>query len=179
MNKKQRIKNIALLFIVLIASCTLALAQQRTFGGRIGYSIGASGQYNIGKKKILQIDIDLLSYRGAVQSTVTYNWLFPIKSWKNSELNIFTGVGVGGGYCWRSYYEGYGIVSEDCEGRFWFVGSAGNLGLELNFQSGLQLLIDWRPLLAPVFYKDGWVDYFIEGLFIGACAIGVRYKFKK
>ena len=64
-------------------------------------------------------------------------------------------------------------------GHFWFIGVATNLGFELNFKLGLQLFIDWRPVFAPVFYRDGSIDYFAEGLFIGALAVGVRYKFKK
>ncbi len=172
-------KKIILLCIVLIAFYAAVLAQQRAIGVRIGYSIGASGQYNIGEKSMLQVDLDLLAYDWACQSSVTYNWLFPIKSWRNSKLNVFVGIGVGGGYCWRSYYDGYGVTADGDWGNFWFVGAVSNLGLEVNFKSGLQLFIDWRPIFAPVFYKDGSADYFVEALFIGACAVGVRYKFKK
>ena len=172
-------RKLMLLVMFLIASCSVVSAQHRTFGVRVGYSIGASGQYYIGKENMLQIDIDLLAYNWAVQSTITYNGVFFIKSWINNELNAFVGIGIGGGYCWHSYYDGLGIISEEMLGRFWFIGASTNLGLELNFKSGLQLFIDWRPVFAPVLYKDGSIDYFVEGLFIGACAIGVRYKFNK
>ena len=51
MNKQ--LKKLTLLFAVLLASCPVALAQHRAFGIRVGYSIGASGQYYIGKKNML------------------------------------------------------------------------------------------------------------------------------
>ena len=114
-----------------------------------------------------------------MQGTATYNRLLPLKSWNENELNAFIGIGIEGGYCWHSLYDGVGVISEGRLGRFWFLGAATNLGLEFNFKSGLQLFIDWRPVFAPVVYRDGSVDYFVGGLFYGAVATGIRYKFKR
>ena len=176
-------KKATLLFVVLIVSCSATLAQPRAFGGRIAFSIGASGQYNIGKENMLQADVELLGLFTAVQASVTYNWLFPIKRWKNSELNAFAGVGAGGGYAWDYYlgivglpYDNFDSCS-NCWDRFWFIGGVGNLGLELNFKSGLQLSVEWRPIVAPAFFRGIGAGYYLEGLYIGAWAVGVRYKF--
>jgi len=174
-------KKAKFLFLVLFVSCTIASAQMRAFGGRIGcMSIGASGQYKIGKKNMLQIDLDLLNYNWGLQTTATYNWLFPVKSWRNCELNVFTGLGAGGGFSWYKEYDNPFITPSDSWAQSWFVGAVYNLGFEINFNFGLQLSVEWRPLFAPYFYNGVYSpDFFIEGLWIGACAIGVRYKFNK
>jgi len=168
-------KKLTLIFIVLVAYSAVALAQPRAFGGRIGCSIGASGQYSIGKN-MLQIDIDLLGFRYGVQTTVIYNWLFPVKSWKNgAEWTVFIGIGAGGGYCWYDYSD----TLSDVWSRFWFIGVVSNLGFGLNFKSGLQLTAEWRPLFGPCIDKSsGITDYCADRLYITACAVGVRYKFK-
>jgi hypothetical protein len=176
-------KKLSLLIIILIATFTLAIAQPRAIGGRIGYSIGPSYQHSIGEKNMLQADIDILGYWWGIQGTLTYNWLIPLTSWSSGNLNLFAGVGAGGGYRWGwygwrgyGYYNGYYGKSWRTYGRYGFVGAAGMIGVEVNFKFGLNLSVDWRPLIGPTLYKGG-AGYFIEGLYAGAFAAGVRYKF--
>jgi hypothetical protein len=178
-------KKLSVLFIIMIVSCTVAMAQPRAIGGRVGYSIGPSYQHSIGEKYMLQADIDILGYWRGAQGTLTFNWVGPIASWNVGNMNWFAGVGVGGGYLW-----GWGrtiIMYADYyypKNHFWnygragFVGVAGMGGVEMNFKFGLQLSLDWRPLIGPQIYKGGSVDYFLEGLYMGAVGLGVRYKFK-
>ena len=171
-------KKFALIIIVLVATCTVAIAQPRAIGGRFAYSVGPSYQHSIGEKNMLQADIDILGYWWGIQATVTYNWVFPIASWGVGDMNWFAGVGAGGGYRWgwgyRGYYRYGGYYGYGGSG---FVGVAGMGGVEMNFKFGLQVSVDWRPLIGPRFYRGGGVGYFIEGLYAGAVGLGVRYKF--
>jgi hypothetical protein len=175
-------KKLSVLFVILIATCTVAMAQPRAIGGRIGYSIGPSYQHSIGEKNMLQADIDILGYWWGAQGTLTFNWIGNIASWSNvGDMNWFAGVGVGGGYRWGwgwgrvwRYWDGY----YGGWGGYGFVGVAGMGGVEMNFKFGLQVSVDWRPLIGPSIYKGGHVDYFWEGLYVGAIGLGVRYKFK-
>ena len=170
-------KKLSILAIILIATCAVALAQPRAIGGRLGHSWGASYQHSFGEKNMLQADLDLLGYWWGIQGTVTYDWLFPIHTWELCSMNWYAGVGAGAGYRygWRGWsrwdqhhwgWNGYG-----------FAGVAGMIGVECNFKFGLQLSVDWRPLIGPTFNKYG-VGYFWEGLYAGAVGFGVRYKFK-
>lgn len=180
-----------LLAIILMTTCAIATAQPRAIGGRIGWGVGASYQHSISEKNMIQADLDILCYYEGVQGTVTYNWLFPITSWNGGDFNFFTGVGIGGGYDWSEMpgtYRCWGGISPP--NGIGFVGVAGNVGLEVNFQFGLQLSLDFRPLVAPYFAKDGisYFDdgtqkkgngggYYLGGLVRGAFGLGVRYKF--
>jgi hypothetical protein len=164
-------KKLSLLAIILIATCTVAIAQPRAIGGRIGWNVGASYQHGFGEKNMLQADLDFVGFWG-IQGTVTYNWLFPINSWSGpGSWNWYAGVGGGlGCRFWGWGYDGWGGYG----GRF-FAGVAGMIGVEYNFKFPLQLSLDYRPLIGPSFGKGG-VGLFGEGLWTGF-AIGVRYKF--
>ena len=165
-----------LLFIVLITTYTIVTAQTRAVGVRMSYGLGYSQQYNIKKKTMLQTDLDIFGLLRGVQGTVTYNRLFRITSWENCKFGAVLGIGAGGGCSWRAYW---GEDSDSMMERWWVVGVALNSGFEFNFKSGLQLSIEWRPLIAPAFSKNDGADFFVAGLFVGACALGVRYKFKR
>jgi hypothetical protein len=60
------------------------------------------------------------------------------------------------------------------------------VGLEWNFKFPLQLFIEYRPLIGPRLYqtydfnyisKGVGVNFYYDGLWATAFAIGVRYKF--
>ena len=168
-----------LLFIILITTDTIVTAQTRAVGVRMSYGLGYSQQYNIKQKTMIQADLDLLGNFWGVQGTVTYNRLFHIADWSKCKFGAFLGIGAGGGLSLQADYP-YNVEDpSEGMGRLWFIGAAVNGGFEFNFKSGLQLSIDWRPVIAPCFLKNGGADFFVEGLFIGACAVAVRYKFKR
>ena len=175
-------KKLSLLIIVLLATCTVAMAQPRAIGGRIGWSIGASYQHQIGEKNMLQADLDFLGYGWwGFQGTATFNWLIPLVSVSAGELNLYPGVGLGGGYEWWGGYSRriwntgnyYGL------GANGFVGVAGMIGVEWRFKFPLQLSFEYRPLIGPTFYRGGGVGYYFHGLYTGAIAVGARYTFGK
>jgi hypothetical protein len=169
------------LIIIMIAFCSVAMAGPRAVGGRLGWGIGPSYQHGFGEKNMLQVDLDLLGYGWwGIQASVTYDWIFPIKSWtKEGSWNWYAGVGGGGGYEWfggvfgRGYY-GSGRARGGYGGAF--VGAVGMIGVEYNFKFPLQLSFDYRPLIGVGF--GGHRAYFYtHGLYCGAIALGIRYKF--
>jgi len=171
-------KRLVLFAIILVAACTVAMAQPRAIGGRVSYGIGASYQHGFGEKNMLQADLDFFAYSYSiripgmgristydwgVQATATYNWIFPISSWTHAgSWNWY--AGVGGGIGWNWYKIGW-------------AGVAGMIGVEYNFKFPLQLSIDWRPIIGPMFGKN-YVEFNERGLYQGgAFGLGVRYEF--
>jgi len=191
-------KKLFLTAVILIAASTMLMAQPRAIGGRIGgWNIGPSYQHQIGEKNMIQADVDLIGWGlWGVQGTVTFNWLIPLVSVNTGELNLYPGVGLGGGYEW--WYEGPYVIHWGYHPRYrtattGTVGVAGMIGIEWNFNKiPLQLSFDYRPLigisLRRIHYFDGAgsykpdnirADFYTHGLWSSAVAIGVRYKFGK
>ena len=166
-------KKLSLVAIILLVACTVAMAQPRAIGVRLGWNIGASYQHQIGEKNMIQADIDFIAYGlWGTQGTVTFNWIIPLVSVDAGKLNLYPGVGVGGGYHWW---------------RYGFVGVAGMVGIEWTFTFPLQLSFEYRPLIGLKLYgqprhEDGpnrtnIAFLYKNGLWESAIAVGVRYKF--
>jgi hypothetical protein len=183
-------KKLSLLTIILIVTCTIAMAQPRAIGGRFGWSIGPSYQHQIGEKNMIQADVDFLFYGiDGVQGTVTFNWIIPLLSVSAGSLNLYPGVGVGGGYEWWGRYRGYyQPVGSEPYTRLGagFLGVAGMIGVEWNFKFPLQLSVEYRPLIGVELYRrhsftDGRYEthtgFYMSGLWASAATIGVRYRF--
>lgn len=158
-------------FLLIIAfaaiACISVSAQPRAIGARLGYGVSVSYQHSLGEANMLSLDVDAPGFSG-IGATCTYDWLNPFGTqipWNNKgEWNWYLGVGGSVGcYPAREFTLGY-------------VGVAGRVGVEYNFWFPLQLSVDWTPNVGPVFNKYG-VGYNTPGLFAGAIAIGVRYKF--
>ena len=169
-------RKIFFLAIILTTTCVASLAQPRAIGGRFGFGFGASYQHGFKEKNMLQIDLDAMVYSPyshfagrrvltwGVQAVATYNWIFPIKSWKGTgSWNWYTGVG--GGIGLADYYE----IN---------LGIAGMIGVEYNFKFPLQLSFDLRPVIGPCYLVDD-KSFFISGLgiMLNSATIGIRYKF--
>lgn len=195
-------KKILLLAVMAVASISLAVAQPRAIGGRLGYGVEFSYEHGFGESNKLTLDAGFpgLFLNGiGVEGVVTYDWINPFgadfsKVWdKKGEWNWYMGVGAGlGGYLNldRSFaYEGY-------TAHHWsnnlFVGAAGRIGVEYNFWFPLQLAVDWRPLIGPNFHSETSYDnkgnkikdsssnsigFNMAGLYMGGVALSVRYRF--
>ncbi|MCL2435990.1 MAG: hypothetical protein FWD09_07645 [Lentimicrobiaceae bacterium] len=178
-------KKLALLSVILMATCVVAMAQPRAIGGRLAWNIGASYQHSLGEKNMIQVDLDFPSYFWGIQGTATYNWIFPIKSWPHAgSWNWYAGVGAGVGYKWYNSWLFSWNNWSNWDKRVYrgvFVGVAGMIGIEYNFKFPLQLSLDWRPVVGPIIGRkyNGNIgaDFYGEGLITSAFALGVRYKF--
>ena len=155
-----------LVLVALIAISAVAVnAQKRAIGARLGYGLEFSYQHNMGEKNMLEVDAGLPGFSG-IEAAATYDWLFPISSWqKAGSWNWYAGVGAGAGYSWLWGWGNYG-----------YVGVAGRLGIEYNFDFPLSLSLDWRPIFGPRF-GSGNIGFYDGGLYYGAIAWGIRYRF--
>ena len=160
-----------LVLVALIAMSAVAVnAQKRAIGARFGYGLEFSYQHNMGEKNMLEIEVGLPAFSG-IEAAATYDWLFPISGWQEAgNWNWYAGVGAGAGFIWKdpipfSTWSSYG-----------YVGVAGRLGIEYNFDFPLSLSLDWRPIFGPRF-GSGNIGFYDGGLYYGAIAWGIRYRF--
>ena len=161
-------KKIVLLFVFAVAMATAAFAQPRAIGARIGYGFEASYQHSMGENNMIEVELGLPGFN-AIEAAATYDWLNPgglMIPWENKgSWNWYAGVGAAVGYNWGSWYSAYA-----------FGGVAGRVGVEYTFDFPLQLSVDWRPVIGVDGNKYG-VDFYADGLYSGAIAIGARYIF--
>ena len=162
-------KKLVLLSLFMVAMATAAFAQPRAIGGRIGYGFEVSYQHALGEKNMVEVELGLPGFRG-LSAAATYDWINPgglvFPEVSKGKFNWYAGVGAGVGYDW---------------GRWWyypyaFGGVVGRIGVEYNFDFPLQLSVDWRPLIGVEGNKYG-VDFYADGLYSGAIAVGARYTF--
>lgn len=155
-----------LVLVALVAMSAVAVnAQKRAIGARLGYGLDFSYQHNMGEKNMLEVEVGLPAFSG-IEAAATYDWLFPISSWKEAgSWNWYAGVGAGAGYSWLWGWGNYG-----------YVGVAGRIGIEYNFDFPLSLSLDWRPIFGPRF-GSGNIGFYDGGLYYGAIAWGIRYRF--
>lgn len=192
-------KKSLLIAFAAIFCATLAYAQPRAIGGRLGYGLELSYEHSLGNN-MLSVDAGfpgLFTAGIGLEAAVTYDWINPFGAsfdnvWDGKgEWNWYMGVGAGGGAYFRPYggwaYAGYGVRSWD---NAFFVGAAGRVGVEYNFWFPLQLSVDWRPIIGPEFghdvvrdtegnvlTSDSYVRFCTSGLYMGGISFAVRYKF--
>ena len=172
-------KTFLILAVIFATTFSISLAQPRAIGGRAGFGFGASYQHSLHEKNMLQVDLDAIAYQryrthfGGVyrmwglQAVATYNWVFPVKSWKGvGSWNWYTGVGGG-----------MGMVTEGWDYEI-NLGVAGMIAVEYNFKFPLQLSFDLRPVVGPCYLVQG-KSFFISlfGIVCNSASIGIRYKF--
>ena len=87
-----------------------------------------------------------------------FRFVIPPSLFRAINWNWYAGVGAGAGL-----YD-----------KYFFAGVAGRIGVEYNFDFPLNVSLDWRPVIGPAFGGNGFHD---EGLFAGAIAWGIRYRF--
>lgn len=170
-----------------------AVAQPRAIGGQIGNGLEFSYEHTLGNN-FLSADLGFPGwfYRGfGIEGAVTYNWLnpfgadFPTVSQGDWNWYMGPGLGLGGTFYNYSYWSMYGTEWINT----FYIGAAGRFGVEYNFWFPLQLSVEWRPMVGPMFTTDSWIDgagahhsmtttsFNVGGLYWNAFMIGVRYKF--
>ncbi len=193
-----------LLIAVAAFACTMAYAQPRAIGGRLGYFDGVSYEHSLGESNMIEVELGLAvdgftdfwrSYSGStahsrvggrtLQAAFTYDWIDPFNAkfpWEHKgEWHWYMGVGAAGGYGWNAYSWGTagGVgVSYSTNLNWGFIGAAGRVGVEYDFWFPLQLSIDWRPTLGGGLFDNGNGGA-QAGLYweVTSIALGVRYRF--
>ena len=189
-------KSLFLTAFMVVLGATMAYAQPRAIGGRLGAFDGVSYQHGFGDSNMLEIEAGFnfgthlgnridgstngtkwISYGHNIQVAATYDWIDPFNAtfpWDHKgEWHWYLGVGAAGGFGWD-------VVTSvgSAAGNWGFVGAAGRAGVEYDFWFPLQLSIDWRPTLGLGLADDGnkGAD---AGLYweMTCLALGVRYKF--
>lgn len=162
-----------LILVALIAMSVVAVnAQKRAIGGRLGNGLEFSYQHNLGEKNMLEVDAGLPGFHG-IEAAATYDWIFPISGWQEAgSWNWYAGVGAGAGWSWGYYLQS----------SYAFLGVAGRIGVEYNFDFPLNLSLDWRPIIGPSFGngigRNGEdITFNRNGLYDGGIALGIRYQF--
>lgn len=185
-------KKILLVAVVALVCGTMAYAQPRAIGGRLGAFNGVSYEHGFGDSNMLEIELGFSvdgrtdtwnsGYHGrawgrTIQAAATYDWIDPFGAkfpWEHKgEWHWYLGVGGAGGYGWYAYSGGYGGRSD-----WGFLGAAGRAGVEYDFWFPLQLSIDFRPTLG-VGLMDNGAGGTQAGLYweMTCLSLGVRYKF--
>lgn len=185
-------KKSLLIAVVALVCGTMAYAQPRAIGGRLGAFNGVSYEHGFGDSNMLEIEAGFSidgrtdvwnggghgRYSGrTIQAAVTYDWIDPFGAtfpWEHKgEWHWYLGVGAAGGYGWNIWAGGG-------SGRWdWgFLGAAGRAGVEYDFWFPLQLSIDFRPTLGAGLMDNG-AGGTQAGLYweMTCLALGVRYKF--
>jgi len=176
-------KKLTILVILLITTCTIAMAQPRAIGVRLGAAVGASYQHGLGEKNMLQIDLEFPVFTHMTVSAI-YDWIIPMNVPGKGQLNLFAGVGGTVGLGWNLAYQ-YGTM-KDGAGNKWKIrgygygyswgagygygrsgvgrplfgvfGATGHFGVEYMFWFPLQVFCDWKPTFGGFIGSWKWKD---------------------
>lgn len=191
-----------LIAIIALVCGTMAYAQPRAIGGRVGYFDGVSYEHALGENNMFEVELGFSvdgrtdfwdRYAGStyhswlggqtLQAAFTYDWIDPFNAkfpWEHKgEWHWYMGVGAAGGYGWKAYtWVGNGTYAGSQD--WGFIGAAGRVGVEYDFWFPLQLSVDFRPTLGCGMFANGNGGA-IAGLYweMTSIAVGVRYKFKQ
>lgn len=187
-------KIIAILATMLIAG-TVAFAQPRTAGIRLGYGLDLTYQHSLGQNNMLTADLSLPWSFNGVGATATYDWINPFNAtipWSyygnwNWYMGVGGNLGMGGNSSSRTEA---GITYKNSYFDFSF-GAAGRVGVEYEFEFPLTLAVEYTPVLGPAFgsstekvYAEGTptvtntsstAGFGFSGLY--RVGIAVRYRF--
>lgn len=159
-------KRFFLLAVMAVAGISLAVAQPRAIGGRLGYGAEFSYQHALGESNMIQLEVGAPAF-AMLEATCTYDWINPggvTVPWnEKGSWNWFAGVGGTFQASWWSA----GAA---------FIGATGRIGIEYNFWFPLQLSVDFRPSLGCAIGYQGGVGFGYD-VYAGAIGLGVRYAF--
>lgn len=190
-------KSFILAAFMVVLGATMAYAQPRAIGGRLGAFDGVSYEHGIGDNNMIEVELGW-AYTGyvngttnnqswhawgqSIQAAATYDWIDPFGAtfpWSHKgEWHWYMGVGAAGGYGWKSWTNVAGTGAYGADLNWGFVAAAGRVGVEYDFWFPLQLSIDYRPTLGLGLLdnKNGGAEagFYWE---VTSIALGVRYKF--
>ncbi len=158
----------SLLFLLISSSISTAQSFSKSaiglrVGGGNGFGSEVSYQRTLGDTNRLEIDLGAESGDNfsAFKLTGIYQWIWELEG----DFNWYAGAGAGLGNV--NYDNGFpGLRDRDRSETFLY--TAGQIGIEYNFDIPLQLSLDTRPELTFAKYGDNLRL---------AVALGIRYQF--
>lgn len=160
-------KRLFLILSICTAITTVAVAQPRAIGLRLGGNQELSFQQSIHYGyRFIQFDVGTYYANKAIQITWTHNWVS--QSINSSAFSVYGGGGIGIGFSinnkdndwyprfWDKNATDYAYRWENRKAlrRFFLMGIAAQLGIEYRFENiPLSLSIDYRPLFGFEFGK--------------------------
>lgn len=158
-------KKIFTTLVIMLAVASVAFAQPRAIGGRLGWNTEFSYQHSITDPMYVDLTAGLgniWSYWAYADVNAAFDWVFNIKGIWNWFVGPAAGVGIGYG----SYYKNYDIMPFQ-------VNIGGQIGFEWEFGIPLNLTVDWRPMVNVLGFgnnSSAWNKLYNFG-------VGLRYRF--
>ena len=153
--------------IVMLAVASVAFAQPRAIGGRIGYNLEFSYQHGIGDGFMVELDAGATNvWNGWAYADVNamFDWVFNI----NGGWNWYVGPGVGVGFGFGRYWHDNNYIP-------FRLNVGAQIGVEYQFNIPLNLSLDWRPMFNVLGFTRGTGYGWYQGFY--GVALGVRYRF--
>lgn len=159
-----------IIIAVLALAATVAYAQPRAIGGRLGSGLEASYQHNAGgSENFHEANLGLAFIGLGVDAAYSYNFMIAQPEWSaKGQWGFYAGPAANVGYsAWGALYTAYGTGH---------IGVGGQIGLEYTFDFPLQLSLDLRPTLG-VRFGSGYVGFYSGGLLGFIPSLSLRYRF--
>ena len=159
-------KKLLIILALAIGFTSVASAQSRAVGSRLGYGVELSYQHYLAPDIFLEADLGLdLIGKGGFKATAIYDWELAHPDWTDQgEWTVYAGPGAA-----------LGVVSNGSgKDTGFFLGICGQLGVEYTFTFPLAISLDIRPQLG---YHFGDGVAYTGGLFGFIPTLGVRYRF--
>lgn len=159
-------KRLILVIIVIFASFSMALAQPKALGLRLGNDCQLSYEHNVGARTdFLEADLGMQFYYGyamGLNAAVAYNFMAAQPEWtEHGQWGFYVGPAVKVGYVGIGGYVALGA----------------QVGLEYEFEFPLQLSIDIRPVVG-ISSEGGGVSMYGADAILGSLpCLSVRYRF--
>jgi hypothetical protein len=181
--KTKSMKKIFTTMVIMLAVASVAFAQPRAIGGRIGYNTEFSYQHSITDGMYVDLTAGLgnaWSRWAYADVTASFDWVFNIKGIWNWFVGPAVGVGFGYGAGYGhfsrkgSIYDGliYDDYYYDAPYMPFRLNVGGQIGFEWEFGIPLNLTVDWRPMINVFGINQG--DY---TSYLYSFSLGVRYRF--
>lgn len=180
-----------LIAAIALVCGTMAFAQPRAIGGRLGYNVDFVYQHSLSEKTFIELNAGGVNWYQGAHVDFLHEWIWLTPNWTpKGEWNWFAGVGANVGWNWRDTHSVYapstGVISSVTSQDF-LAGAVANIGLEYNFWFPLSLAVDYRPTFGVLVGPNAGSRYdskgnipsmrlYMDGLY--DFAISVRYKFQ-
>lgn len=155
-------KKIFLIAALILTSATVAIAQPKAIGARLGWGAEVSYQHTLNEKNFIEADLGLAGFANfGIQVTGVYNFVLGQYNWTPGLWTWYAGPGASIGFVTNAA----------------LVGVVGQMGLSYEFDEiPLQLSVDIRPTIG-ICFGNGGVNMYGDLGAIFCPHLGVRYCF--